>query len=545
MMIKSNWNDKLDNYVKGIEDGSVISCDYIKMAVKKFKENIERKDLTFNEKEVEKIVYFIETLRHEKDTFAGKNFILSDWQIFILANIFGFYYKDGRRKHTDIYVEVARKNGKTHFIASILLYILTINNDSPEIILAANSREQAKVVDLEAVKSLINSIDGKKVYYKYNRNQVFTKFKPGILQVVSSDTKSLDGFNLSAFIIDEFHEATDFKMYNVLKSSQGNRTNPLRFIITTAGFSKKSPCYSIRSTNIEVLKGNKENDNIFTCIFTLDDGDDWKDSKNWIKSNPNLGITISEEFLRSEIEAAINNVDLEIGTKTKNLNIWCETSTRWIKDVNVLGVSKKFDFSFKEEGVNLYCAVDLSEVSDITSVSYMFKVDDILYFKNYYYLPYESLNSNYNQEYYKNQAIKGNIKLIDGNVIDYDEIIKDIDEINDLYGIDKLAYDRWNATEFYNKCEDIGFNMFEYPQTLGNFNRPTKELQRLILKGKVVIDDNEITRWMFENVVLRKDGNGNVKPDKSKSGNKIDGVISMLMALGTYLVDERGNISII
>lgn len=537
--------DRLYSYVENIKNGKILACNEIKLAVNRFESDLLRKDLEFRITEVKKVVKFIESLKHEKDNFVGKNFILSPWQVFIISNVFGFYYSGtNRRKYTDVYIEVSRKNGKTHFIAAILLYILSVLNDSPEIILAANSRKQAIDVDLAAVKSLIDSIDKEKKYYRYNRNQVYTLFKKGLLTVVSNETKSLDGYNLSAFVIDEFHEATNFKMLNVLKSSQGNRSKPIRFIITTAGFSKKSPCYSLRKTAKDVLEGIKNEDSLFSMIFTLDQDDDWKDKNNWIKSNPNLGITVSEDYLSSEIQAAINNIDLETGVKTKNLNIWCDTITTWISDNYVLGSLKSLDFKDIPYNVELYCAVDLSSVSDITSVSYMYNIDNEFYFINNYYLPEDSLNSNDDKEYYKNQYFKGNIKLIPGKVVDYDYIIEDILSVNKIHYIDKIAYDRWNAEQFYNNCNSEGLNMYEYPQTLGNFNKPTKEFERLLLKERIVIDNNDITRWMISNVSLRKDGNGNVKPDKERSSSKIDGVISMLMCLGIYLSDPYQPIDI-
>jgi len=331
-----------------------------------------------------------------------------------------------------------------------------------------------------------------------------------------------------------------------LKSAQGMREEPLFVVITTAGFDKTSPCFSLRSTAKEILEGLKEDDSQFIAIYTIDDGDDYTNPKNWVKSNPNLDITIKSSFLKDEIVKASNNISLETGVKTKNFNSWCDTITTWISDKFIYRASKELTFDdLDPNDTEIIVGVDLSSNFDITAVSYMFLKDDKYHFIVNYYLPEDSLNTATDREFYKIQHKKGNLTLMPGNVVDYNFILNDILKISQLFTISKLSYDTWNSTQFAIAATENYLQLEPYSQTIANFNRPTKEFERLMIQGNIVLQNNEVTRWMMSNVYLRRDSNGNVKPDKSKREKKIDGVIAMLMSLGTYLNMPRYHVTII
>jgi len=538
--------NNLYEYIDDVKSGKIATGIEIKQAVTRFENDLKREDIYFDTEKANNAITFISHLKHFTGKHDNKNFILEPWQTFIISNIFGWFITSTRlRRFNNAYIEVARKNGKTALAAAISLYTLIADGEAnAEVVLAANAREQAKIC-FTAVSNFAKKLDTKGKYIKPYRNEV--KYLNSIVKVVASDSSKLDGLNCSCVILDEYHAAKSSNVYDVLKSSQGMREQPLFIVITTAGFNKKSPCYDLRITAKEVIEGLKEDDSTFIAIFSLDTNDDYTNQKNWIKSNPNLNVTIKSSFLRDEINKAKNNISLETGVKTKNLNMWCDTLTTWISDKYILDASKNITFEDidKPDDTELIVGVDLSSTTDITAVSYMFMKEEKYHFITKYYLPEESLNSSQDKEYYKIQHNKGNLTLMPGNVVDYDFILKEILEVKQKYFISKLSYDTWNATQFAISATENYLTLEPYSQAIGNFNRPTKELERLLLQGKVVIDNNEITRWMFSNVYLRTDMNGNIKPDKSKKEKKIDGIIAMLMALGTWLNQPHYNITII
>ena len=314
----------------------------------------------------------------------------------------------------------------------------------------------------------------------------------------------------------------------------GMRQNPHLCTITTAGFDKALPCYKFRTTAIEVLNDLKQDDSMFIAIYSLDEKDNWTDSDSWFKSNPNLDVTVTSKYIKEQVQSAINNPSEEVGVKTKTLNLWCDVSDVWLPESYLVKASKEVRLEdFK--GLNCYVGVDLSATSDLTAVSYLIEKDGMYYFKTDYYLPEQALKDKPDRELYKYWKQTGLLNITSGNVTDYDFITNDLVKANQIVNIIKIGYDKWNATQWAIHATELGLPLEEYPQTMGNFNRPTKEMERLILSGKVVIDNNEITRWCFRNVELKSDHNGNVKPNKSIKAKKIDGAISMIQALGMWL----------
>ena len=437
-------------------------------------------------------------------------------------------------------MELARKNGKSFFAAAMCLYGLIADGESnAEVELIANSAKQAGIV-FSMCKYLAEGLDPRHKYFKSYRDKVKFNATKSFLQVLSTDVNSNDGWNSSLFVVDEYHSAPNSLMYDVMKSSQGMRTQPLAIVITTAGFNLFSPCYTMRKTCIEILYDKKQDDTQFTAIYTLDDGDDWQDSTNWIKANPCLGVTVKEQYLKEQVQQAINNSSMLVGIRTKNFNQWLSTSDVWISNDLLLKSSEQLDISFFKD-LNVYMGVDLSAVSDLTAVSICAEIDSKYYFKTYYFLPQSALSDNSNSELYKDWKRKGLLYITDGNVVDYDYILSTIMKINQTAYINKIAYDNWNATQWAINATAEGLPLEPFSQALWHFNRPTKELERLIKSDRVIIDDNEITRYCFSNVTIKTDHNENCKPIKEERQQKIDGVIAMLQALGCMIEQPQYN----
>lgn len=531
--------NKYTDYAQRVINGDIVACQYVKLACQRYLDWMERDDMVFVPKKVERVVNFIGKLRHFTGKMNGKPFVLSDFQFWIICAIFGFYRGD-RRVIRNAYIELARKNGKSFFASAIALYMLIADGENnAEVELVANSTKQAKIV-FQMCKNLVDGIDKKHKYFKSYRDNIRFDYTKSFLQVLSSDAGVNDGWNSLMTIIDEYHSAKDDSMYNVMKSSQGNRESPLMVVITTAGFNLFSPCYQLRRTNIEILQGVKTDDTVFAAIYTLDDGDDWQDSRNFIKANPNLSVSVNEQWLEEQITQAKNNSSLEVGVRTKNLNQWISSSDIWINNDQLLQSTQKLDLR-DFSGLISYVGVDLAAVSDLTAVSALIPKDGLFYFKTWYYLPQSCLFNNSNAELYKKWERKGYLTITAGNVTDYDYLLADLLKLNDAVYIEKVAYDSYNATQWAINSEAAGLPLEPFSQALWNFNRPTKELERLIKCGKVVIDDNEITRWCFSNVSLKLDYNENVKPIKTEKQQKIDGVVAMIQALGAYLGEPQYN----
>lgn len=522
-------------YVEDVLNGKIVVGELIKLACQRFKDDLQRQDIYFNESVVDKAINFIGTLKHFMGKSSGKHFKLENWQQFIIANIVGWYWKDGNtRRFTSSYIEVSRKNGKTALAAALCLYYLIADGeDGAEVDLAANSKEQAKIA-FEFCSSFSKQLDPKGKYLKPYRDNVQFALNNSKLKVFAADDSKLDGFNASFGLIDEYHAAKNSKVRDVIKSSMGMRNNPHLCTITTAGFDKTLPCYKLRSTSIEILNKLKTDDSMFIAIYSLDDKDNWTDKDNWVKCTPNLNVTVTSKYIKEQVQSAINNPSEEVGVKTKTLNLWCDVADVWLPESYIVKASKDIHLEdFRD--CECYIGVDLSATSDLTAVSYLIEKDNIYYFKTDYYLPESALVDKPDRETYKLWKQQGLITITTGNVTDYDYITNDIVAASNILNIQKIGYDKWNATQWAIHATEIGLPLEEYPQTMGNFNRPTKELERLILSGNTVIDNNEITRWCFRNVELKSDYNGNVKPNKGIKSKKIDGVIAIIQALGMYL----------
>lgn len=527
-------------YAQDVIEGKIVAGEFIRSACERFFSLMEDDRYEFREDKVDEVINFFPYLKHFKGRHADNPFTLEPWQEWIVASIYGFYVReDGSRLTQTVYIEVARKNGKTALAAGIGLNAL-INDDEAgaEVYFAANSKEQVKISAWPLCSNFAKKFDPKNRYLQVFRDTITFEKTSSWLKVLAADSTKLDGPNPSTFVLDEYHAAKNNSLKAVLESGQGTRDNPLEVIITTAGFDKLGPCYELRATGSEILKGLKEDDSFFVAIYSLDEQDDWKDESVWVKSNPNIEVTVKPSYIRKEIRKAINTPSDEVNVKTKTLNMWCDAETVWIPEHYILNSSKEIrldDFA----GMDCYMGIDLSSTSDLTCAAFMFPTEDKYYFKVKYYLPEMALQERRFKELYGEWRRQGLITITPGNVTDYDYILNDIMDIRDKVYIQKIAYDTWNATQFTINAEEKGLPMEPFSQVLGNFNRPTKEMERLLLSGKAFIDNNVINRHCFRNVVMARDRNGNTKPSKQFEEKKIDGVIGMLEALGVYLVSPH------
>ena len=526
---------KYITYARAVAEGDAVAGEPARLACRRFLSDLSRPDLDFKADKVARALRFIALLKHFRGNARGKPFLLEPWQQFIVANIVGFYWRaDGSRRFTSSYIEVSRKNGKTALAAALCMYFLVADGEAgAEVDLAANSKEQAKVA-YAFCKTFAKQLDTKGRLLRVYRDNIAVDSTASTLKVFAADDSKLDGFNASFGLIDEYHAAKSSAVRDVIKSSMGQRANPHLCTITTAGFDRTSPCYQLRTTAMEVLNGLKKDDAFFAIVYALDEGDDWTDPAVWVKATPNLGVTVYPKYVAEQVTSAKNNPSEEVGVKTKTLNVWCDAENVWIPDAYIMRQSAPLDVE-QWRGKPAYIGVDLSAVSDLTAVAMMVEEGEMMCYKVWYYLPESCLTDKYNRELYREWARRGWLHITSGNVVDYDYITADLLRLNRIVRVMGIAYDKWNATQWAIDATERGLPLQEYSQALGNFNKPTKELERSILSGKALIDNNPITRWNFANVALKVDHNDNAKPAKKQIPQKIDGVIAMIEALGLYL----------
>lgn len=534
---------KYTNYAEKVINGEIVACEYVKLACSRYMNLLKRKDVYFKPEKADKVINFISKLKHFTGSHNGKPFILQEWQKFIIYSIYGFYKKDGTRLVRNAYIEVARKNGKTALVAAMCLYHLIADGENnAQVILSATSAKQAKIC-FDMCSNFLKPLDVNGKFFKRYRDTIKFDATTSSLHIVAADASKLDGYNASAFVCDELHEFPDGSVFNVLESSQGMREQPLGICITTAGFNLSSFCYEMRSSMVEILYNKKQDDSQFAIIYTLDKEDDYDNEDVWQKSSPNLGITVKKDYLRQQAQQAKNNPTLLTSYLTKLQNIWLSSSEEWISSNYIMKAQNKFNYSDFEEPF-AYLGVDLGATSDLTCISCMIPYDDKYYFRNYYFLPSECLNTNPNRELYRLWQQQGNLIVTPGNVTDYDAVLNEIMKLNEQVQIVQLTYDSWNATQFAISATENGLPLVPFSQSIASLNRPTKELARLIMSGKVVIYDNPIDRFCFQNVVIKRDYNDNERPTKESYNNKIDGTVAMIMALGGYLTSMHWDNSV-
>lgn len=528
-------------YAEQVLSGEVLTSELVRLAVRRYYADLENaldKGWYFDRKAAMRAINFIERLKHTKGEWAGQRFRLEAWQQFILWNIFGWKNADGTRRFRYAYIEIARKNGKTALSAGVGLYMLFADGEArPEVYSAATVKDQAKICFADAVE-IVKATDLKN-YLTPFRNSIVYELKGGTFKPLSSDYGTHDGLNPSCGIIDEFHAHRDSGMFDVIKSAFGARKQPLMFIITTAGFNKAGACYAYRDNVIKVLRGVNEDDSLFGIVYSLDSREEWDNPKMWIKSNPNLGVSLSVDYLADQVQDAKNRPEAVRNVMTKNVNLWVDAEKTWILDdawMKCVGTMPPDDL----KGCACWGGLDLSNVSDITAYVLIFHEDDRFQLLPFFWIPEEKMLEKVKKENinYDKWLASGYVTVTPGNVIDYDFVKADILRIVAEYDLRTSAYDRWNSSQTIIDLQNEGMGFNPFGQGYGSMSAPTKEFEKLVLTQKIEHFGNPVLRWMLASTVTKTDPAGNIKPDKEKSVQKIDGIVAAIMALGEWMTAQ-------
>ena len=530
-----------EQYAQQVLGGEVLVCEYVTLAIKRYYNDLENaldKGWYFDRKAAQRAISFIEKLKHTKGKWAGQRFKLEPWQQFVLWNIFGWKKADGTRRFRYAYVEIARKNGKTALSAGIGLYMLFADGEArAEVYSAATVKDQARICFSDAVE-IVKKTDLKNYLSPY-RNSIVYELKGGTMKPLSSDYGTHDGLNPSCGIIDEFHAHKDSGMFDVIKSAFGARRQPLMFIITTAGFNKNGACYAYRSNVIKILQGINEDDSLFGIIYTMDSKEEWDNPRMWIKSNPNLGVSVFPEYLDDQVKDAKNRPEAVRNVMTKNVNLWVDAEKTWILDEmwqKCIGTTERESL----RGCQCWGGLDLSNVSDITAFVLLFHENERFQLLPFFWIPKEKMLEKIRKENinYDKWSSLGFVKVTAGNVLDYDFVKADILQIVEKYDLQSTAYDRWNASQTIIDLQNEGMECSPFGQGYGSMGAPTKEFEKMVLTEKIEHFGNPVLRWMMASTVIKTDPAGNIKPDKEKSSQKIDGIVASIMALGEWMTAQ-------
>ena len=511
----------------------------------------------YDKARADRAVMFIESLKHTKGKWENTPFYLLPWQEQIVRDIFGVIKEDGKRQFRQAYVEIPKKNGKSELAAAIALYMLYADNEpSAEVYGAAADRAQASIVFNVAQRMVeLSPALMKRSKITTAGKRIVNFSNNGFYQVLSADVATKHGLNVSALIFDELHTQPNRQLYDVLcKGSSDAREQPLFFFITTAGNNKNSICYELHLKAEDILENRKNDPTFYPVIFGLDQDEDWHDEKNWYKANPSIGQTIQIERIRESYQDALTNLAEENIFRQLRLNTWISGSSRWMSMDAWDECAFEFDIN-ELEGRTCYAGLDLSSSIDITAFVLVFpptEDDDKYIVLPYFWIPEDTIKQRVKRDKvpYDIWLGKGLVCATEGNVIHYGFIEKFIENLGNHFNIKEIAFDRWGAVQMSQNLEGMGFTVVPFGQGYSSMSQPTKELMRLVLEKRIAHGGNIPLRWMMDNVYIKTDPAGNIKMDKEKSTERIDGAVALVMALdralrhdgdkGESVYDSRG-----
>jgi len=504
-------------------------------------------DSVYDKSAADFAVAFIQSLSHTKGTWAGKPFDLIDWQEQIVRDIFGILKPNGYRQFNTAYVEIPKKMGKSELAAAIALLLTCGDNEErAEVYGCAADRNQASIVfNVAADMVRMCPALAKRVKILDSTKRLIYQPTGSIYQVLSADVSNKHGFNTHGVVFDELHTQPNRKLYDVMTKGSGDaRMQPLYFLITTAGDNQNSICWEVHQKALDIINGRKHDTTFYPVIYGASLEDDWSDPKVWKKANPSLGITVTVDKVKAAFESARQNPSEENSFRQLRLNQWVKQAVRWMP-------MDKWDtcaFSVDPEelkGRVCYGGLDLSSSTDITAFVLVFPPldeDDKYSILPYFWIPEDNIDlrvrrDHVNYDLWKKQ---GFLKTTDGNVVHYGFIETFIEELGMKYNIHEIAFDRWGAVQMTQNLEGLGFTVVPFGQGFKDMSPPTKELMKLTLEQKIAHGGHPVLRWCMDNIFVRTDPAGNIKPDKEKSTEKIDGAVALIMALDRA-IRNKGN----
>jgi phage terminase large subunit-like protein len=553
---QKNFPEIAKQYCLDVISGKIPAGHYIKRACEKHISDLKRSDSGesrwfFDEQAASRPCKFIELMPHTKGKWARerKRLELEPWQAFFVASVFGWVDRlTGLRKHRQAVLFVPRKNGKSQLAAAIGLYMLTADGENgAEVYSGATTQKQAFEVFTPAKIMVQRTPALMEKYHLEPRaaaiieGEFLGKFEP----IIGNPG---DGSSPHCALIDEYHEHDDDRQVETMMTGMGARDQPLLLVITTAGSNMAGPCYQMQIDCQGVLDGIRDDDRVFSLIYSIDKGDDWRDIKNVIKANPNYGVSVNAEYLEMQLASAISTPRKQSAFQTKHCNVWVGARDAFF---NVQKWTELGDTSLKIEqfkGARAWVGLDLASKTDVACIAVYVQPEQgkpVAFVRHY--LPDETVMNNDN---YMSWAVDNWIIQTPGAIIDQDRIKDDllgyakedgtkVDGILGLLDVQEIAVDPHMAVKITTELMDAGAPIAEMSQSMVNLSEPMKQLEADIISGGIRHNGCPVMRWMISNVTTRENYKGQVYPRKERDENKIDGVVALIMAIGRAIRNEQ------
>jgi phage terminase large subunit-like protein len=533
------------DYARGVVRGKVPASKAVRRACQKHLDGLgaqRRKDYPYklDTAKAVRVCRFIELLPHVKGRWAREHqrLVLEPWQAFILVNVFGWVRKaDGFRRYRRVYVEVPRKNAKSTTTAAVADYMLVEDGEhGAEVYSGATTEKQAWEV-FGPARLMVQQTPELREHYGVtvgarNLHVIGTASK---LEPIIG--KPGDGASPSFAVTDEYHEHATSEQFDTMLTGMGAREQPIAWAITTAGSDTAGPCYALRQEALDVLEGKVSQDDLFSFVCTIDEGDDWTSIEALRKANPNLGVSVSEEFLRTAQLRAIEQPREQATFKTKHLNVWVTAASPYF---NAELWRRNADPTLKREafaGRSCYLALDLASSQDIACSIALFPddrdgVEHYTVFGRYYIPELEAQKPE--RKHYAGWVASGHLIATSGNITDYDYIEADVKADAIAHHVQQIAFDQWDASLVVTHLQNyLGADkLVQVPMTAQHLSHPMKHLAGLIDGGRIHHNGDPVLAWMIGNVTAQVDRNDNVFPRKERPDRKIDGGVCLIMALG-------------
>lgn len=542
-------HDPVTDYAIQVIAGKIVAGELVILACERHMKDLKtakNRGLFFDVDAAQYAIDFFKYLRLWEGEWAGCVFELQSWQQFIVGSLFGWKNDDGLRRFRVAYNEVSRKNGKSPLLAGIGLYMLIADEEpGAQVFSAATKRDQAKIIWNHAAQMIKRSPAlSKRVKVFLGRGNMHVPATDSKFEPLGADADTTDGLNISCALVDELHAHKTRAMWDVLETATGSRRQPLQATITTAGTDRLSVCYELHEYSIQILKGLINDDTFFAYIATMDEKDDWKNEKVWPKANPNLNVSVKIDDLRRKAEKAKQIPAAQNAFQRLHLNVWTQQINRWLN----LDVWDEQAGIVDEEalaGRKCYGGLDLSSVSDLTAWVMAFpdldEPEDI-YLVCRFWCPESKLHDKQNkyQSQYQVWAKQGWLKATPGDAIDYAFVKAQIMKDAATFDLIDLNIDRlFQAAQVGMELQEEGLVVVGMGQGFLSMAAPVAEFERRLLRRKIHHGGNPVLRWMADNVAVKQDPAGNLKPDKSNSQGKIDGIVSAIMALDRVMRHEE------
>lgn len=494
----------------------------------------------FDIKKANRPIQFIETFcKHSKGQWAGKPVILDLWQKALIQTIFGFVDDKGFRKYREVFIVVARKNGKSTLLSAIGLYMLFADGEGgAQVCCVASKKDQAKIV-FEEAKNMVAQSKLLKKHIRKRKSDLYVDLTFSTFEPLTSDSNTLDGLNMHCGILDEVHAWKDRNVYDVSKQSMGARQQPLLISISTAGFVRENIYDSLYEHSENNLNGLIDDERFISFIYELDSRKEWINPKAYIKANPGLGTIKSQEYLDEQVKRAKNDKSYLSTVLTKDFNIRETAVGAWL---SFEVVDNKSTFEIKNlSGCYGIGGVDLSSVGDLTCASCLIRKNNELYLVQMYFISEEKAKRKEEEDHvpYKLWKEQGYIKFCHGTMVNFSDVTDWFNELRDKYKIYTVwvGYDPWGAAQWIEEMKQNGYVLEEVIQGAKTMSTPMKILAADLEAKKLNYNNNPILKWCLTNTQKEVDKNDNIRPVKGKNAKqRIDGAVSLI---DSYVIYQR------